>query len=69
MIIETWILAMFAVVGIIFGLIAMAGWMIADQRNENLVEENKELVKENTLLKSKMSFIRLCKESKGDKNE
>ena len=68
MIIETWVAALFMVLLGIIGLVALLGWMIADQRNEKLVEENKALLKENTQLKSKMNFARLYIEMEKDKN-
>lgn len=59
MVIETWIVVLFVVMFAIFGLVALAGWSIADQRLETIIKENKALLKENTQLKGKIAFIRL----------
>lgn len=59
MIIETWVAVMFVISFIVFGLAGIAGWIIADQRIENVTKENKALLKENTQLKGKLAFIRM----------
>lgn len=59
MLIETWVAALLLVGICIFGGIGLIGWMIADQRLENAIEKNKELLKENGQLKNKINLIRL----------
>ena len=68
MIIETWIAALFMGLIAVGGVIALFGWMIADQRNEDLTKENKALLKENTQLKSKINFACLYIEMEKKKN-
>ena len=59
MIIETWVAVMFVLMFVVFSFVALAGWNIADKRVENLMKENKDLLKENTQLKGKLAFIRM----------
>jgi uncharacterized protein YneF (UPF0154 family) len=59
MLIETWVAALFMVLLFLIGIGALLGWMMADQRYEEAMKENKALHKENTNLKSKLDFTRL----------
>lgn len=59
MLIESWIAALIIVFIFIVGIIALLGWMIADQRLEEMTKENKALIEENTKLKDKLNFTRL----------
>lgn len=67
MIIETWVAALFMILIFIIGIVAILGWMISDQRNEDAMKEIKALREENAKLKSKIGLARLYIDLEGKK--